>query len=211
MPLRKYFIHDNYSRPWLVKIENSHASIYKQDYDESADKYVPQLKKPVYESAIQTVMPGKKSKTNREVWESGFVGNTLLLKLSEKQYVYVGGEIYRFDLIAGDKITAYFSDIGNNDVPYPYAVGEKYIYILMEYGVAIEKTWFNMKEPIYEQYYLPDRVRDCKNGQGGVEYLKSPLCKLVKTDPKAIDEKLKSLKKSTKKLKRKMIKQREFI
>ena len=208
MPLRKYSIHDNYSRPWLVKIENSHASIYKQDYDESADKYIPQLNKPpIYETAVQEVMPGKKSKTNKQLWQPSFVGNTILLKLSEKQYIYVGGEIYRFDVITGDKITAFFSDVGNNDVPYPYAIGEKYIYILMEYAVAIEKSWFNMKESIYDQYYLPDRVRDCKHGQGD---LKSPLCKLIKTDPKAVEEKLSSLKKYTRKLKKKLIKKRKF-
>jgi len=55
----------------------------------------------------------------------------------------------------------------------------------MEYAVAIEKSWFNMKESIYDQYYLSYRVRNCKHGQGD---LKSPLCKLIKTDPKAVEE-----------------------
>jgi hypothetical protein len=189
--MKKYPIHDNYSRPWLVNIDGSHASIYKQDYDESADKYIPQLSKPIYETAVQAVMPGKKSKTNKQLWQPSFVGNTILLQLSEKQYIYVGGEIYRFDVITGDKITAFFSDVGNNDVPYPYAVGEKYIYILMEYAVAIEKSWFNMKESIYDQYYLPDRVRNCKHGQ-------------------AVEEKFNNLKKYTRKLKKKLIKKRKF-
>jgi len=136
-------------------------------------------------------MPGKKSKTNKQLWQPSFVGNTILLKLSEKQYIYIGGEIYRFDVITGDKITAFFSDVGNNDVPYPYAVGEKYIYILMEYAVAIEKSWFNMKESIYDQYYLPYNVHDSKHRQ-------------------AVEEKFNSLKKYTRKLKKKLIKKRKF-
>ena len=55
---------------------------------------------------------------------SGFDGNTLLLEFENNEYVYVSGlEIIKFK--TKDKIIDYISLMGNNMVPYAYAIGEK--------------------------------------------------------------------------------------
>jgi hypothetical protein len=55
-----------------------------------------------------------------------FDGNTILLLLNDNNYVYISNEIYKIKI--NDKIEKYYSFIGNNDVPYPMAIGKKNIY-----------------------------------------------------------------------------------
>ena len=58
-----------------------------------------------------------------------FDGNTLLLECENNEYVYISGlEIVKFEI--EDKITDYISLMGNNMIPYPIAVGEKFTYFL---------------------------------------------------------------------------------
>ena len=58
-----------------------------------------------------------------------FDGNSILLKLSKNKYVYIGSLIYSFN--AYNEITTFISPVGNNDVPYPYAIDEKNNYYLL--------------------------------------------------------------------------------
>ena len=55
-----------------------------------------------------------------------FVGNTILLKVSEEndkyRYVYIGGDQV-CSLLTNDKIYKYISNMGNNLVPYSIAIG----------------------------------------------------------------------------------------
>ena len=56
-------------------------------------------------------------------------GNTLLLEFEDNEYVYISGlEFFKFK--TDDKIIDYISLIGNNMIPYTFAVGEKYTYFL---------------------------------------------------------------------------------
>ena len=87
--------------------------------------------------------------------EKVYHGNSILLKLKEKEYLYISGvEMYKFR--TKDHILVYYSEVGRNYVPYPVAVGEKYIYLLLE-EVYLEKLKFpNEKEwgvEVYRKYY----------------------------------------------------------
>ena len=81
-------------------------------------------------------------------------GNTVLLREGSK-YIYIGSEIYQLELLPGDSIEQYYSDIGNNDVPYPYIQGKTHMYFMLE-KVAIERSFFDMKKDIVNQYYEAD-------------------------------------------------------
>ena len=64
-------------------------------------------------------------------------GNTLLLEFEDNEYVYISGlEIFKFK--TDDKIIDYISLIGNNMIPYTFAVGEKYTYFLYDRYKFIE-------------------------------------------------------------------------
>lgn len=83
-----------------------------------------------------------------------FRGNTILAQLSEGKYLYIGTSVRVFK--TDDHIVQYYSLVGNSDVPYPVAVGEKYVFF-MEGGPAAEpiekyKNVENM-EDAYSYYY----------------------------------------------------------
>jgi hypothetical protein len=81
------------------------------------------------------VFIGKSIKNERTTFSGGygkyFDGNSILLNLSKNKYVYIGESIYSFET-KNDKILEYHSPVGNSDVPYPVAVGEKYVYFLIK-------------------------------------------------------------------------------
>ena len=63
--------------------------------------------------------------------------NTLLLECEHNEYVNISGlEVLKFK--TGDKIIDYISLIGNNMIPYTFAVGEKFTYFLSSHCKFIE-------------------------------------------------------------------------
>lgn len=188
-----YTTHANGSRPFTVIVKgNSVAATKNMDTFKIVDgKFVeiPRPAKPLFSMEVKKVFVGKKSPkggydglTPRQA-----EGNSLLLELKSGHYRYIGSEIYDFSLVAGDEILQYYSNIGNNDVPYPYAVGKTHIYLMLE-KKAVEKSYFDMGRDVYEQAYIETYARDCKMGFG-----KKEVCK----DPEGTRERIKELKKKS--------------
>lgn len=146
-----HLIHDNQRRPFTVHIQGTHVIVFRNIDD------IPHKK--VYETTADDIFIGKKSPGGGYdgLPAKEAVGNTILLRVGQK-YIFIGEEIYEFSLVPGDTITKYYSDIGPNDVPYPYAIGKTYIYILLEDKVAVEKSYFSLRAPIYDQYYFESRI-----------------------------------------------------
>lgn len=70
------------------------------------------------------------------------------------KYVSIGASIFAFQT-DNDVITHYYSDIGNNDVPYPVAVGKKYVYFLTAH-TQVDKSAFPPDvewHAAYEDFY----------------------------------------------------------
>lgn len=107
--LEGYYTHDNGGRPFKVYIGEKTAYIYRNTIEDSLIKRYKD---------IERIFLGTNLGIN--------VGNTILLKLGPKKYVYVGEWIVEFEI--EDEITEFHSYIGANDVPYPVAVGTKNIY-----------------------------------------------------------------------------------
>jgi hypothetical protein len=62
-----------------------------------------------------------------------FLGNTVLLEIDFRTYLCF--QDHHFLLFkTTDDIEAYFSPVGNSDVPYPFAVGTEKVYLMMEDG-----------------------------------------------------------------------------
>jgi len=61
-------------------------------------------------------------------------GNSLLLKVrrDKNEYVFIGESVFFFATPADDPIFEYHSPVGNSAVPYPYAIGKKYTYLMIE-------------------------------------------------------------------------------
>ncbi len=85
--------------------------------------------------------------------------NTLLVYMGNGKYMYIGNRVYTFDTHEKEKIQDYYSPIGNSDVPYPYAVGETYTYLMLEKVMIPNTSYMNtpIKDP-YRAYYANDSI-----------------------------------------------------
>jgi hypothetical protein len=164
-----YEIHDNYNRPFIVCIESGKKklTVYKAIADNPGaqkPKYGPG--EVVYTKHYRGVFIGDNVNGLKDYVKKGTAfskGNSVLAELMEGHYVFVGEEIYEFHVVAGDVIEAYHSPIGNNDVPYPVAVGKEYLYfLLMGDHVYVPRALFDMKGDLYRQFY--DMTLDAASG-----------------------------------------------
>jgi len=199
-----YLIQDNGGRPFKVVIDdNNKVMIYKQDNLNEPNKSNKSNKfnklnesdediydiKPFLTLKPINVFIGK-SPLNKWTEFSGgygpkFDGNTILLDMGSNKYICIKSNIFSFD--ADNKIIEYVSIVGNNDVPYPYAVDENGdIYLLVD-DVIIEnnsKTKNQMQnyDNPYEYYYdynlitsdrgvIPKSEPKIKNFNGIKKYL----------------------------------------
>lgn len=164
--MKSYQIHDNGGRPFRVDIQGNDVTVFmtKVTYEKVDGKFkdVVHPPKQILEFTPEKVFVGKKSPKGGYdgLTPKQAEGNSILLEVGPK-YVYIGSEIYQFTPMKGDTIETYYSDVGNNDVPYPYAIGKAYVYIMLD-KVAVDKSLFDMKEDIYRQYYEGDLRKESK-------------------------------------------------
>lgn len=162
--MKTYEIHDNGGRPFFVTVDGKTVTVersmdtYKLEKGHFVTIHKP--RKELFEKKVDEIFIGKKSPKGGYdgLKPKEAEGNSILL-LTGSKYIYIGSEIYEFTPVKGDTIEKYYSDIGHNDVPYPYAVGKDYIYIMLD-KVAIEKSSFDMKKDIYTQYYFDGIERE---------------------------------------------------
>jgi len=133
---KTYFIHDNGSQPFLVAIKNKIAKIFKIDKniekkDNPPEYYYNQLIKEYKFNKI--FIP--KGYDAIDIFNNiikdykEYQGNSILLETKDN-YVYIGTEIYEFNI--DDEVINYYSPIGNNDVPYPIAIGKENVYFMLD-------------------------------------------------------------------------------
>lgn len=195
-----YEIHDNGSRPFVVEITGQQVTVYKNMNEWVLhDKKFVELQHPrkhLFDFTANEVFVGKKSPTGGYdgLKPKEAEGNSILLHVGEK-YVFIGHEIYEFSPKAGDTIQKFYSDIGNNDVPYPYAVGNTHVYIMLD-KVAVEKSFFHMKKDIYQQYYKASNV------------LPQDMARLTKEEKEETKNRIAELETKSKKIRTKMLQKR---
>tara|TARA_R110002073_G_scaffold64380_1_gene161289 strand:- start:874 stop:1842 length:969 start_codon:yes stop_codon:yes gene_type:complete len=132
---KKYFTHNNGGRPFMVVFNGNNVDIYtySSNFNHERDlvpkDYYVHIKsyKNIHKKFIGTRIKGDDA---TKLSPSFALGNSILLKITNKRYVFIGSFIYEFE--PEDEIKEYYSMIGNSDVPYPVAIGEKNVYFLIE-------------------------------------------------------------------------------
>lgn len=139
----KYYIHDNGGRPFMVNISkiNKNVEVYKQNKNNNS--YDKKVFGTHYKKLFLGNDPNNYSKQTN--------GNSILLKISDYFYVYIGSMIYMFKT-KEDEILRYVSPVGNSDVPYPYAVSKTKTYLMLDYKI-LNNSDLDMKKDPYSQYY----------------------------------------------------------
>jgi len=144
-----YLIHDNGGRPFKVEINKNNVIIYKKINSE-LDEY---SEYPILYFTPKKVFIGRCD-------SYGIVGNgnSILLCLDDNVNIFIGLEIFRFNSLS--EIVKFESPIGNNDVPYPYAVDKNNNNYLMIEDVLIKYVPDNM-DP-YDFYYTKSNINNFK-------------------------------------------------
>jgi len=130
-----YEIIDNRSTPYIVYVSSDKktVSIYRipenryvcnKDWSRNRSSNYGYFTKLVKKFRnVRDVFPGVD-------YKEGMTGNSVLLRINSNTYVYIGDCIYSFR--SDDKITRYFSNMGNNLVPYPVAVTKSNVYFMLD-------------------------------------------------------------------------------
>lgn len=150
--VKSYEIHDNGGRPFLVEVHSSkkHADVFLYDSMEESLKGGYRKGKLVLSIDYADIFIGDNDLPDPHA--SRGKGNSILIHRSGSNYVYVGHMIQSFETRNGERIIKYYSPIGRNDVPYPYAVGENYTYFLLDMD-TLPNNVLDLKKDAYSQYY----------------------------------------------------------
>jgi hypothetical protein len=139
-----YITQFNGDEKYRIHIEDKIVNVYDNtkycytdsddfsDSDEYNDFENSTLLKTYY---VKQFFVGKSYKTETtrysETANSHNDGNSILLYINNNEYVYINNRIHTFNSYG--KIINFYAPVGNNDVPYPYAVDEyNNIYIMSE-------------------------------------------------------------------------------
>lgn len=87
-----------------------------------------------------------------------FDGNSLLVQLEPKEYVYIGDTVYSFKTLA--EIDTYISPVGANGFPQPYAVDKKKnVYLLSDGIVVTPNSMFPSLHPSSDPFALVKKYK----------------------------------------------------
>lgn len=137
MPI--YLTHDNRGRPFEVRVGTKTVTVSRTTDTVAGDTMVEE--KPWSKTFTTSQTFVGRSKLNKMTsWSGGagpyFDGNSFLLCTGELEYVFVGHEIFSFKSL--DPIVKYCSPVGNNDVPYPWAVDRAgNVYLMLDKVVML--------------------------------------------------------------------------
>lgn len=134
-----YYIHDNGGKPLKCIIENENTILIHKQKDFDSDEIIIYEMEPSLKFHPKKIFIGKSPLNKMTEFSGGhgpeFDGNTILLDMGDNEYIIITGTIWSFD--AKSKIIEYVSPVGNNDVPYPYAIDDNKNIYLIDYNVVI--------------------------------------------------------------------------
>jgi hypothetical protein len=142
-----YFIHENGARPFVVFINKNKVEVYKKSKEINDEKLdVNSYDKLVKSFNVSKIFIGKSPKIEMTEYSGGYGkkydGNTILLHLKQNNYVLIDGYGIENFKLKNDKIIKYYSPLGNNNVPYPFALGEKNYYFFIYPDGYLSKSLF---------------------------------------------------------------------
>lgn len=124
-----YLIHDNGGRPFSVTIDWPRKSVNLSGFASWSDEDIKHGYQPLREfKNVERVFLGPDTyMKNSETLRKRFLGNSILLEMKPCEYVLIQG-MGVTSFTTDERITDFFSPVGPNDVPYPYAVSDNYMY-----------------------------------------------------------------------------------
>jgi len=144
--LHTYKTHDNGGRPYRVEYNSTHFDIYALSNSEVKEDTL------VLHGDYEQIWVGDNLLNDPYYSPKGQgKGNSILIRDYSGKYIFIGHRITLFE-IKKDKLVTYYSPIGNNDVPYPYIVGQEYVYFMLE-NKRVPVEHMDLERDGYVQFY----------------------------------------------------------
>ena len=158
--MKTYYTHDNGGRPFKVTINRNIVKVYKQNPPPNWNSIPTYEDNPSYTYSPSKIFVGKSPRIRMTEFSGGygreFGGNSFLLHMENDRYIFIGNSIFQFR--SDSPIKKYVSPVGNNDVPYPYAVTNDDQYILLIEDVVIRKIPEDYDGDPYDYYYNTNHI-----------------------------------------------------
>jgi hypothetical protein len=151
-PKNIYEINDNAAFPFVVFDYGGRVDIYNNHFNEASNK--GELKNKLMDVKYEQIFIGDND-LNDPYWafKRGVAkGNTILLQTSKDKYMFIGKGVLLFSTKNGDTIRKFYSPIGGNYDSFPYAIGDKYVYLLNDKKYAPIGE-FDITKDVCKQYY----------------------------------------------------------
>jgi hypothetical protein len=156
-PKHIYEINDNAACPFVVfDYGGGRASIYNNRFNEVTNR--GELKGKLMDVKYEQLFLGEK---NDPYWRAFEKGNNILMQTAKGKYLFAGKGILSFSAMKGDTIRRFYSPMGGNYDSFPYAIGDKYVYLLNEKKYAPIGE-FDMTKDVMKQYYCYETGGECK-------------------------------------------------
>jgi hypothetical protein len=149
-----FYTHNNGTRPFKVVINKNLVNVFSHYKN-----------KKLLTFNAKKVFIGESPKNEMTTFSNGygkdFLGNSILLKLDDNKYEFIGNFIFSFT--THSEIISFVSPVGNNDVPYPYAIdkdGNIYLMIenvILKYNKNLNKLIKKYDDP-YSYYYKANLI-----------------------------------------------------
>jgi hypothetical protein len=160
-PKNIYEINDNAAVPFVVfDYGSKRATIYNNRFNEATNR--GELNDKLSDVQYDEIFLGDNG-NNDPYWrfKRGVErGNNILFQTGKGKYIFVGKGIHSFSAINDDTIRKFYSPIGGNYDSFPYAVGDKYVYLLNDNKYATLGD-FDKTTDVIRQYYCYDTT-ECK-------------------------------------------------
>jgi hypothetical protein len=146
---RTHTMLDNGGEPFVADISPSRVEVFKQKLVDGS--WVREKK--IVDTSYKRVFVGDNLLGATGVSPKGkYPGNSILIKTGDGKYIYAGEQVYAFETIGKEDIKEYYSPVGNSEVAYPYAVGEKHTYFMLD-KEALSNEALDLKRDAYPQFY----------------------------------------------------------
>jgi hypothetical protein len=144
-----YLVHDNGARPFKVVVKRQKVEVFRMPEGVEKDDFeTPTLDDArMYSEHVLTIEGYKR------IWK-GDEACAILVKADATRYVFIGWCIYEFKWESD--IVRFYDNLGNSDVPYPYAVDDDDYTLLFLEKVVLSPEH---NDPYTAYYNIPKRER----------------------------------------------------
>lgn len=157
-----YLTHDNGGRPFKVWYKHPTVQVYQAG---RGGKLLMTFRTDQF---LVGMSPLNSMTEYSAGYGSEFDGNSIIARVgSDNEYIHVGSEIFKFKALA--PIVKYLSPVGNNDVPYPWALdalGNVYLMVenvILKPTIALNAMPKDDQFDPYTLYYETEKEFSCEH------------------------------------------------